>query len=822
MAATLSTGAPPARSGSIWPWSRRTDTFNQPTDGLANELGQAHVRFAICCFMAVYFYLIGFSNHPLYLGFSLYCLSYLAILRRAHTWSSARVVLALLLDNYFTVGGLYVTGSKGVFLYIFLIHISFGYGVRYGRTYLWMSVSAACAGVVTLYLASPHWRGNVHAMIAYFFGVPFIALYIDYFVQRLRRAQREADARTTEVTRLLAFVAHDIRTPLQSLLSTIEMTRAGSLEQGTRLRLGRMEQAVQVLARMATEVLGSARTPLATQPTPSLATFAWLIGVVDIFRDEFTRQRIELRYAFDFTIPPRIHLDRLAAERLLLNALSNAARHAAAGEISLQMHMQSGPGSDARLVFTIANRAADDQHKSSSTAGSGQSTLYGAGLGLAGAQATAASAHGEFRFETLADNTHRSHFSIPFVAADTAGAGPPIVLPVIVVSANNAPLSTLLAALTGTARCIDFASIEYLQKHAATLKPRIAAIFVAEDQLRTPATTPSLATLHEDLGTFTVFGCTTDTAELPLPTGALNRMTVDSPPEAYLNAVYAQTALRNIDCAIALADGGWRKHLAHRRILLVEDNAVNAEVLAEGLREFIGELQVAHTIAAARAVLGRDLFDVVLLDWHLSDGCADALIDELAVLADERRTRTIVLSAESPSVIQQALAGRYPCPIVQRPAPIARIVEAIVQVLHVPAVEQSGRELHANAIFAAEIYEDLLTATADNARVDALIFRAVQDLDALVSRLDGSIPMSVAEPAPLKHRLHDLKSVADAIGAHELGNGVQRIIDTSAGQPEPTLGPADLALLQGLWRLTQDHIVVYRLALAERRQTLAG
>ncbi len=823
MAATLSTGAPPARSGSIWPWSSRTDAFTTPTDGLANELGQAHVRFAICCFMALYFYLIGFSNHPLYLGFSVYCLSYLAILRRAHTWSSARVVLALLLDNYFTVGGLYVTGSKGIFLYIFLIHISFGYGVRYGRAYLWMSVSAACAGVVTLYLASPHWRGNVHAMIAYFFGVPFIALYIDYFVQRLRRAQREADARTTEVTRLLAFVAHDIRTPLQSLLSTIEMTRTGSHEQSTRLRLGRMEQAVQVLARMATEVLGTARTPLARQEAPALATLAWIIGVVDIFRDEFTRQHIALRYAFDFTIPPRIHLDRLAAERLLLNALSNAARHAAAGEISLQVHTHSASVSDIQLVFTIANRAADDQRNVSTHLAPGHSTLHGAGLGLAGAEATAASARGEFHFETLPDNTHRPQFSIPLHVADPTDVGPAILLPVIVVSPDAVPPATLVTALAGTARCVTFASIEHVLEHADTIKPRVAAVFVVEHSLQSQTEQKSLMTLCEELGPCTVFSYSTGEAESPVlaDAGVLNRIGSDAPHAAFLNAVYAQSALRDIDGGITLTDSGWRNRLAHRRILLVEDNVVNAEVMAESLHEFAGELQVAPTIATARALLERETFDVVLLDWHLGDGCSVALLDPLERLASERQTRTIILSAESPSIIQQALAGRFDCPIVQRPVSTARIVEVIVQVLQMPAFEQAAHALQANAIFAAEVYAEMVNGTVDDSRIDTLIARAVLDIDALFARLDEVVSLPKPDPTRLKRCLHDLKSVADATGAHELGNSIQRIIDTGAGQPGLSLRPADRAMLQGLWRLTRDHIVVFRCALAGQRQAAA-
>lgn len=817
MAATPSTGAPPARSGISWPLPRRTDAFTPPLDGLDNERGQAYVRFAICCFMALYFYLIGFSNHLLYLGFSVYCLAYLAILRRARTASTARIVLALLLDNYFTVGGLYVTGSKGVFLYIFLIHISFGYGVRYGRAYLWMSVSAACVGVVTLYLASPHWRGNVHAMIAYLFGVPFIALYIDYFVQRLRRAQREADARTTEVTRLLAFVAHDIRTPLQSLLSTIEMTRAGSLEQGTRMRLGRMEQAVQVLARMATEVLGTARTPPAAQAAPAVATFAWLVSVVNIFRDEFARQHIGLRYQFDFTVPPLVHLDRLAAERLLLNALSNAARHAMGGEIRLQVTSHDGPGSERHLVFTLANRAAGGHGDASTDRMHEGSTFHGAGLGLAGARETAANAHAEFRYETVDGDTHQLQFSMPIRPA--ADSGPAIMLPVIVVSATRVAPAPLFAALGDVARCIAFSSIDDLLLHAAALKPRIAAVFITEEALGPLADEQAVTTLCESLGPCTILvGASMQTASGS--TGVVGRFERDAPPQAYINAVYAQSAMRDIACGIAPPDYSWRNRLAHRRILLVEDNAINADMLAEGLRDFTTGIRIASSIAGARDLLANETFDIVLLDWHLADGCTVALADELARHWRESRTRTIVLSAESAATIRQALASRLDCPIVQRPATLTHIVDTIVQALHDRPTGPSTHEICGSAVFAADIFDEMRGGVPGAARIDALLGRAVRDIDAVFARVADILATS--EQTRLRHTLHDLKSIADAVGAHELGRGAQILIDgaASAGQLGEVMTPAALAPLHALWRLTEDHMTVYRLSLSELRSSV--
>ncbi len=268
---------------------------------LKNEAGQAKVRISICFFMAAYFYLTAYTNHPLYLLFIIYSFTFLWLTHRLTRFSKVRSFISLFLDNFFTISGLHVTGEEGTFLFILLIQISIGNGLRFGRLHLWASVLVACGGIMTLYIASSAWQGNLHLALAYFFGTPFIAFYIDHLVENLRKSKLEADKRADDISDLLRFVSHDIRTPLHALLTTAAVAKTNVQDSETRTRLVRIENTIKSLARLATDVLGAtageSRNIRGRKPVVSIC--GWVVDVSKRFCDELELNRTVLTYRFN-------------------------------------------------------------------------------------------------------------------------------------------------------------------------------------------------------------------------------------------------------------------------------------------------------------------------------------------------------------------------------------------------------------------------------------------------------------------------------------------------------------------------------------------
>jgi len=97
------------------------------------------------------------------------------------------------------------------------------------------------------------------------------------------------------------------------------------------------------------------------------------------------------------------------------------------------------------------------------------------------------------------------------------------------------------------------------------------------------------------------------------------------------------------------------------RVLLLEDERVTSEVIAQYLRRIPGlavQLETATTLAAARAALAATAFDLLIVDLHLPDSTGMATLDAVAGSASGL---IIVITADaSPALRNAALArGAY-------------------------------------------------------------------------------------------------------------------------------------------------------------------
>ncbi len=82
------------------------------------------------------------------------------------------------------------------------------------------------------------------------------------------------------------------------------------------------------------------------------------------------------------------------------------------------------------------------------------------------------------------------------------------------------------------------------------------------------------------------------------------------------------------------------------RVLLVEDSKVLTERLSEVIRQLpeVDLIGTADTEDAARAALGRDRVDVMILDLHLREGNGFGVLRALAKEKEKERPCVIVLT----------------------------------------------------------------------------------------------------------------------------------------------------------------------------------
>lgn len=227
--------------------------------------------------------------------------------------------------------------------------------------------------------------------------------------------QKKLDGMAKEVSRLaetrsrtLAFIGHEIRTPLTGILGVADLL-AGQLPAGEPKRLARtITQSGQHLERLLTDLLDLSRIdagklPVSNQPI-ELRQFA--IETRDLWRPQFDEKRVSLRIGVATGAERRIECDAVRLRQILFNLVSNAMKFTDRGQVTVTLSTAPAP-EDLMLTMRVADtgRGISDADKArlfEAFEQAKQSDAFsGSGLGLSIARGLAQMLGGEI---LLSDN----------------------------------------------------------------------------------------------------------------------------------------------------------------------------------------------------------------------------------------------------------------------------------------------------------------------------------------------------------------------------------------------------------------------------------
>ena len=168
-----------------------------------------------------------------------------------------------------------------------------------------------------------------------------------------RQAEAEAERRDLEKSRLLASFAHDIRSPLISLIGSLEMIETGrstgrdasEKDRTGQIRLAR--RAAEALLQLVDDILelsflGSGTMSLHPSPVDLRQLAATLS---DQLRQRAGQKGLELQLDLDPGLPPVVEVDRLRLQQVLSNLLTNAVKYTEHGGVTLRIRVSgSAPG----------------------------------------------------------------------------------------------------------------------------------------------------------------------------------------------------------------------------------------------------------------------------------------------------------------------------------------------------------------------------------------------------------------------------------------------------------------------------------------------
>lgn len=180
-----------------------------------------------------------------------------------------------------------------------------------------------------------YWALGVLAVVA--IGSLGWALPLVRLNRRLRVAKEAAEAANAAKSRYLAFLTHEIRTPIGGLVGLVDVMKMETVSTQQRQQVEIVEQAAQQLLQLVDSVLDHSKLE-AGQMELNLERVAlpdFMRGLCELFQPAAQAKGLSLSYEFYQGVPPSIMTDAMRLRQILANLISNAIKFTPAGGVSL-------------------------------------------------------------------------------------------------------------------------------------------------------------------------------------------------------------------------------------------------------------------------------------------------------------------------------------------------------------------------------------------------------------------------------------------------------------------------------------------------------